>query len=114
MSQQGTPAGLRTALNQERIYSGTFSNCPRSAAPAVPATRITDPNRQYSARSRIVTSAHRSSERYVDVATKANTPPTEMFPHCKKHPSANALVNASQRDNHQLIGKVAIKRAVLR
>jgi hypothetical protein len=39
------------------------------------------------------------------MATKANTPPTEMFPHCKKHPSANALVNASQRDNHQLIGK---------
>src|SRR5476651_338763 len=32
MSQQGTPLGLTTPLNQARISAGTFSYCPRSKA----------------------------------------------------------------------------------
>src|ERR1700704_459768 len=37
MSQQGTPLGLLTLLNQERILSGMFSNWPWSVAWAPPA-----------------------------------------------------------------------------
>jgi hypothetical protein len=37
MSQQGTPFGAITLLNQARISGGTWSNCPLSTASAVPA-----------------------------------------------------------------------------
>lgn len=46
-------------LNRERMCSGTSSDCPRSIAPAAPATNVRDPKRQNSARRRIVASAHR-------------------------------------------------------
>src|SRR6201992_244127 len=38
MSQQGTPFGATTPLNQARISGGTFSYCPLSKANAAPVS----------------------------------------------------------------------------
>jgi hypothetical protein len=54
ISQHGTPAGLRTPLNQARISSGTFSNCPRSTASAVPETKFNAPITSNRARNSIM------------------------------------------------------------